>query len=104
MKKNPQNLKRPLLRIRSTFGHPIPTPIGALSPAKPWQTPPRRTPVNANPHHPEKLHADERGSDLIEYALVAALLALCAVGSTSSFAAVVTRILTSIATAVTNAI
>ncbi len=47
---------------------------------------------------------DDQGSNLIEYALVAAILALCAVASTSHLATVLVGILNNIATAIASAV
>jgi len=47
---------------------------------------------------------EDQGSDLIEYALVAALLALCAVAATSHLVTVLVGILINIAASIANAI
>ena len=65
---------------------------------------PQSIPRNSNRFLLSDLSCDESGQDLIEYALLAAVLALGAIAGTNNLAAGVANNLNSIANAVTNSI
>lgn len=52
----------------------------------------------------QKLHRDESGQDVLEYALVLAAVALAAVTGSSSIASIITSALGAISTKITNAV